>query len=139
MKGIMCLSIIPLMITSLIFINCTSSCNKTEIIKIDKEEGVKMNDISTLAPGQVVLEATVIDINRSDSKTYISILVNKVIEYGSTTAPIANGSSLTVLVREQTKTEHIQNTDTIIVVMQNRPSGPGDESYASWEILRFKK
>lgn len=138
MKRIMYLSIIPLMVTSLIFINCTSSCNKTKIIKIDNEEGVKKNDISTLAPGQVVLQATVIDINRSDSKTYISILVNKVIEYGSTTTPIANGSNLTVPVREQTKTEHIQNTDTIIVVMQNRPTEPGNEGNANWEILRFK-
>ena len=129
--------VIPLIIIPL-FVSCTSSSNKPDLIKIRDQESVKNNDIFALAPGQVALQATVIDINKLESKIVFSILIKKVLEYGAATPPIANGSNLVVYVKDGALNKQVHNNDLITVVMRNKPIGPGSKNNTSWEILRFK-
>jgi hypothetical protein len=137
MAKFLIIAIIPLIIIP-VLTNCTSSSNKTEIIEIRDQEGVKHNDISALAPGQVALQAVVVEINKLESKTVLSILVKKVIEYGSATSPIANGSNLTVSVNNDVLTGQVHNNKLITVVMRHIPPGPDVEYSTNWQILRFK-
>jgi hypothetical protein len=130
------IAIIPL-ITISVF-NCTSSSNKTEIIEIKEQEAVKNNIRFAIAPGQVVLQATVIETNKLESKLILSILVKKVLEYGSATPPIANGSNLIVFANESILNTEIHNNELINVVMRHIEPGPGEENNTNWQILRFK-
>lgn len=129
--------IIPLIIIPFL-INCTSSSNKHEIIKINEQEAIKNINISTIAPGQVALQATVLDINKFESRTIINILVEKVLEYGSTTPPVANGSNLKVFVNDSELTAQIHDNELITVVIRHIRLGPGEEHEVNWQILRFK-
>ena len=135
MKKILLLSIVFLIIIP-VLINCTSPSKKPEIIESRDKLG---NDISTIAPGQVVLQATVIDINKSESKTFLSILVKKVLEYGSATPPVANGSNLIVFVNDVNLNAQVYNNEFITIVMRHIPLGPGEENNTNWQILRFSK
>ncbi len=130
------IAIIPL-ITISVF-NCTSSSNKTEIIEIKEQEAVKNNIRFAIAPGQVVLQATVIETNKVESKLILSILVNKVLEYGSATPPIANGSNLIVFANESMLNAQVHNNELINVLMRHIEPGPGEENNTNWQILRFK-
>ncbi len=133
---ILIIAIIPL-ITISVF-NCTSSSNKTEIIKIKEQEDYKNINFSTIAPGQVVLQATVIETNKLESRMILSILVKKVLEYGSATPPIANGSNLIVFADESMLSAQVHNNELINVVMRHIQPGPGEENNTNWQILRFK-
>ncbi len=122
---------IPLIIIP-ILINCTSSSNKTEIIEVKAHEGVKNNNRPAIAPGQVILQATVIETNKLESKIILSILVNKVLEYGLATPPIANGSNLIVFADESMLNTEVHNNELINVVIRYIQPGPGEENNTNW-------
>ena len=126
--------IIPLIAITII-INCTSSSKKHEIIKISEQEDI---NVSTIAPGQVALQAKVMSINKYESKAVLNILVKKVLEYGSTTPPVAKGSNLKVFVDDIAFTVQVHDNELITVVMRHIPLGPGEEHDMNWQILRFR-
>ncbi len=129
--------IIPITIIP-VLTNCTSSADKVEIIEISNQKSTKNINISKMAPGQVALQATVIEINKLASKTVLSILVKKVLEYGSATPPIANGSKLIVFADDGIFNIQVHNNELITLVMRHILLGPGEEHDMNWQILRFK-
>lgn len=131
------LFIIPLIILP-VLINCTASSNKTEIIEIKKQEDYKNINFSAIAPGQVALQATVLEITKLESKTFLTILVEKVLEYGPASPPVANGSNLIVFADESMLRTQVHNNELINVVMRYIEPGPGEENNTNWQILRFK-
>ena len=139
MKRISILIIFSFLFTSLITNNCAPSCTNKQTHEMENEDSVKKYDFSSVAPSQVKVQATVLEIGKIESITLLTILIDKIIEYGQGTPPLAKGSNINVSLKVPTEIDKIKKNHTILALMRKLPIKPGNENNAKWEIISFKQ
>ncbi len=122
-------SILGILFLSLIIISCSSCKNGKENTmgeNLEKTNDSKFNALkeSKLPPGTVKVRTLVNSIT-IDNNGLMNIVVDGVMAYGTASPVISKSESLTIKVNDDQKEKILQNTENVVLILKNQPSGRG--------------
>lgn len=132
-----------LLFLSLVIISCSSCRNDKADKESDNFEKVRDSKLkslenSKLPPGSVKVRALINSV-KIDDNDLMNLVVDSVLGYGAAAPVISKGESLSLKVNEDQKKKILQNTENVVLIFKNRPSGRDEGTTNNWQLISIEE
>lgn len=131
-----------ILFTSFMLLALTNCCTTKNEVKDGSMKNNAINVERPPSPGNAEIKCSVEEINENGNKFYCKIKVSSVLNYGSGTKPIGNGSLIDLEFKNENRSELeslLTNKQEIKLLISEVPGGMGIEKSSSYRLIKILK